>query len=616
MQSSNSPQGEFPDLQARERLLSQWLEAVGFKWNPFSKIDANDEPYLGEYFIYPSGFEEMLGKNSAVLYAPRGGGKTASRRMVEHFCAIGEVPGKIFCVTHDNFERVVERAEQGLDSVTARMHVEAILRNAIPLLFYHLIQNPELVYGFEDLAYLRQFIKQFTDCLTDYRLNQVLKGTGVIKKDIMDALAHENLDGLLLSLVEDYRPRVQFVVALLEQGTVEVSLDELTPTQLLERFLNLVKAVGFDALFILVDNVDGLPQTDGNPQACVTLLSALVGTASLMSLPGVFFKFFLPPGTKALLESFRAFQIKQVRPVEVGWTADKLLEVLQSRLSAATQEGRAPITSLDAVSEERVRDRIDGELVRYSETPRDVFLLGQEVFQAHIHQSPEKEYLTAEDLEFALKPRKEKERAQHRQEFLRRWLRWGGISLAAVFALTSFLTWLLFILPLYTPITSVLHTSLSIFARHPRYLAMGGESEIGVTVTKAGAVEVADIRTCLIFPPTFHIEFPKGSVVNFGSLTESNKSITQGIRFRPLEAGLAHFDLKVITEGGVEEIIEGGMIRIVPVPSILVERFFMQPLSSVLSAIVAALSKQIAEFFVEIVERLRGSQPATGEDKK
>ena len=434
MQPSNPSQRDLLDLAVDDR-LSQWLETAGFKWNPFSEIDAKDEPHLGEYFIYPVGFGEMLGRNSAVLYAPRGGGKTANRRMVEHFCAIGEVEGRVFSVTYDDFQGVIQRTRGSLESVTARTHVEAILRNALPLLFDHLVQNPELVDNFENLAYLRQFIKQFTDCLADYRLNQSLRETGVTKKDIVGALADKNLAGLLSSVVEDYRPRVRLVAVLLEQGAAEVSLDELTPTELLKRLFDLVKTVGFDALFILVDNVDGLPETDGNPHACATLLSALVGTASLMSLPGVFFKFFLPPDTKPLLDRFRAFSIEQVRPVRVDWQDEKLHQVLQERLKAATQEGRPPITSLDAVSEERLRGKIDRELMRYSKTPRDLMLLGKEVFRAHIRRSPEKAYITVEDLELALKPEKDRERLEQRNK-VRRVLRAWAIGLAVLAVLT------------------------------------------------------------------------------------------------------------------------------------------------------------------------------------
>jgi len=598
-------------------MLSQWLETAGFKWNPFSEMDAKDEPHLGEYFIYPVGFEEMLGKNSAALYAPRGGGKTASRRMVEHFCAIGEVPGKIFSVTYDNFGRVVERAEKGLDSVTARMHVEAILRKAVPPLFNHLVQNPELVTGFEVTAYLKQFVQSFTDCLAYYRLNQLLQGTGVTKKDIVDAIARGNLVELLEVVVEDYHPRIRFIATLLEQELSLVSLDDLTATELLARFSDLLVtgSAGFGALFILVDNVDGLPQTDGNPQACVKLLSHLIGTASLMSLPGVFFKFFLPLDTKPLLERIRAFQIRQVRSVEIEWSDDKLLAVLQARLSAATQEGKALITSLDAVSEERLRGRIDRELTKYSETPRDVLLLGQEAFRAHIRQSPDKDYITVEDFDLALKPVRDRERLQRRQESWRRGLRWGGGLLAAVFAFISLLTWLLFLLPLHTSTIHVPHTSLFIFARYPRYLPMGGKGEISVTVNNDGAADIADIRTGLIFTPTCPIEFPKGNVAEFGLLVGGMGS-TRGISFIPLEAHLVHFDLTVLAEGSIREVVEGGTVRVVRVPNALVKYFFVQPLLFVASAIGAGLSKQISEFVLKMVGRVGGSQSATDEDRK
>ncbi len=590
----------------------QSLETAGFEWNPFSEIDAKDEPYLGEYFIYPVGFEELLAKNSAVLYTPRGGGKTASKRMVERLCAAGDVPDKIFSVTYDNFEEVLERAERGLDSITARMHVEAILRNGLLLLFDHLVQNPELTDTFENWMYLRAFIKQFTDCLAGYRLNQALQETGVTKKNILEALAHDNLDGLLANVAEDYHLHVRFIATLLKETTNEISLDKLGPTKLLKTFYDLVKAAGFDTLFVLIDNVDGLPETDGNPQACVRLLSALVGTASLMSLSGVFFKFFLPLDTEPLLDRFRAFNIRRIRPVKVDWSDEKLHQVLQARLMAATQKSRSPIiTSLDMVSEARLRGKIDNELIKYSKTPRDLVRLGGEVFKAYVRQIPVKEQITVEELELALKPERDKEQALKRRERRRLVRLWGGVSLAALFALISLLTYLPFLLPLHTPVADVPHTSLAVFTSYPCFLLVGDDGKIDVTVTNSGAAEIANIRTRPVFTPDRHIQFPEGNIAKF-DLLEAGNSSTKGISFRPLEACLLQFDLEVLIRGGTRRVVEGSMIRVMPIPNVvkyLVKSFLL----SLVSVIVSGLPRLIYQLISEMVRKLTSPQTTVNE---
>ncbi|MCP4346186.1 MAG: trypsin-like peptidase domain-containing protein [Desulfobacterales bacterium] len=394
------------ELLLTEQKLSEWLEAVGFKRNPFEGIDARYEPYLMEYFIYPVGFEKMLGNNPAVLYAPRGGGKTASRRMVEHACEVGDdVEDNIFTVVYEDFQGVVEQASGTLSKVTAKMHVEAIIKNSIQQLFDYLLKYPKVMtHNSESMLILKQFIQKFPGCIEEYRINKALRETNITKTDILNAIKHDCIDGLLFKVEDDFHPLIRFMTAILKQEITENHIDELTPTQLMERLFNLIKNVGFDCMFILIDNVDGLYETDDDDNACVTLLSSLAGTVSLMCLERVYFKFFLPIGTKPIISKFKSFRINQVRPVMAEWPPEKLHMVLRERLKAATKkERRFPITTLDEVSVVELRGRIDNELVKHSKTPRDLLTLGKEVLQKHQGISPDSEEITEQDIQESVK---------------------------------------------------------------------------------------------------------------------------------------------------------------------------------------------------------------------
>ena len=76
----------------QETRLDSWLRAVGFTEHPFRHTEAEADPRLHEYFVEPACFERVQGTavspQTAVLFAPRGGGKTANRVMVEHLCQI------------------------------------------------------------------------------------------------------------------------------------------------------------------------------------------------------------------------------------------------------------------------------------------------------------------------------------------------------------------------------------------------------------------------------------------------------------------------------------------------------------------------------------------------
>ncbi|MBU4447640.1 MAG: hypothetical protein KKD99_03555, partial [Proteobacteria bacterium] len=81
-----------------------FFENLGFKSHPFAHTNADEEPHLADYYIPPPFFDAVTGDsknpNATVVLAPRGGGKTAQRRMVEAWA----LSNKVLAVTYDRFE--------------------------------------------------------------------------------------------------------------------------------------------------------------------------------------------------------------------------------------------------------------------------------------------------------------------------------------------------------------------------------------------------------------------------------------------------------------------------------------------------------------------------------
>ena len=79
--------------------MNRLLESFGFRADPFASTNADDEPDLAAYFVPPPYFAAVQGdpKNPRpdVVLAPRGGGKTAQKRMIEEASS----PNGILCVT-------------------------------------------------------------------------------------------------------------------------------------------------------------------------------------------------------------------------------------------------------------------------------------------------------------------------------------------------------------------------------------------------------------------------------------------------------------------------------------------------------------------------------------
>ncbi|MCP4349888.1 MAG: toll/interleukin-1 receptor domain-containing protein [Desulfobacterales bacterium] len=336
--SSDNNEEEVPSLLK----LSQWLEDAGFKRNPFVKKDADNDPYLKEYFVEPLGFEEVLGNNSVVLYAPKGGGKTACRIMAEHTCKTGYgLNDKVLCVSYNNIQEVFEQIKHNQDSVTVAVYVKNILKNAVPKLFEKLMVCPEQ--------------KQ------------------------------KELEQLRLIMDDD--------------------INDFSPVQVMKSFADMIKTAGFDSLFILVNNTDNLCLTfNGTYSYKEAFEHFIVENLKLTDKYDIFFKFFLPSDIYILLNhSEFFFKIKKLKAVYIEWPEEKLREILRLRLKAATQKARgSPITSLDELSRTGFL-RIDDVLLKYSKTPRELIKLGENILMTRLILTPDKDYITEQVLESVLR---------------------------------------------------------------------------------------------------------------------------------------------------------------------------------------------------------------------
>ncbi len=83
--------------------VGSFLASQKFAEDPFQSTNAGEEPRLEKYFVPPPYFPSVLGDpsnpKSQVILAPRGGGKTAQRVMIEK----SSEGANFLCVTYDEF---------------------------------------------------------------------------------------------------------------------------------------------------------------------------------------------------------------------------------------------------------------------------------------------------------------------------------------------------------------------------------------------------------------------------------------------------------------------------------------------------------------------------------
>ncbi|MBT6049439.1 MAG: hypothetical protein HOG49_21795 [Candidatus Scalindua sp.] len=118
------------------------FENLGFNNHPFSKTNADEEPNLEEYFVPPPFFDAIVGDSSnpsaSIVFAPRGGGKTAQRRMVEKSSAALQ----FLAVTYDRFEF---SADQNLNDINLQYHLRNILTRILISYLSYMSDYPDLI---------------------------------------------------------------------------------------------------------------------------------------------------------------------------------------------------------------------------------------------------------------------------------------------------------------------------------------------------------------------------------------------------------------------------------------------------------------------------------------
>src|SRR5439155_18193748 len=122
---------------------SPFLRQFHLVEDPFESTNADTEPRLDAYFVPPPYFATVLGDTrnpkSHVVLAPRGGGKTAQRRMIEtrSFDA-----GDFLCITYDRFD---QPAGFSVGKATLAYHLNQVCRLILIGVLVQMNAEPELV---------------------------------------------------------------------------------------------------------------------------------------------------------------------------------------------------------------------------------------------------------------------------------------------------------------------------------------------------------------------------------------------------------------------------------------------------------------------------------------
>ncbi len=403
--------------------LNTWLEQVGFtRGNPFATNEADRESALPEYFVDTGEYEIIKGHPAqpctTLVFAPRGGGKSAHRVMLASQCRPLNRESGILAIPHTSFDLLLEPGLQPRDIVDR--HVHYILRNGCETFIQACVADEVLAGQFPPA--MRSLFKYFCeafhpDLLGVRSLKALFDRMGLLQVSAdwsafqqavqcrkgemgLGRTAPKGLTALLAKLELQDVPGARLLADLVDQPAEEKATFTSLP-EIFRAFVDMARSTGLQAVYILVDRIDELPDTADDPQHAANLIAPLVAYLPLMETPGAAFKFFLPTMLYPYLMDTNPPPVRPDRlsVCQVEWDEPRLQQLLEERLKAYS-EGK--ISSLAQIS--TVID-IDARLVKTARrSPRRLLVLGNKLFLAHCRVSQNTVFLTYEDCNILEKP--------------------------------------------------------------------------------------------------------------------------------------------------------------------------------------------------------------------
>jgi DNA-binding winged helix-turn-helix (wHTH) protein len=303
--------------------------------------------------------------------------------MIEDYCRSQKIEGSVLAIPYKGFRAVLRAAGGDPGRVTQPTHIHEILRQGVLALLGHLRHRSQLAQQLYKNGQPRWVGLIPPTYLTPVFVNRLLRqigglSIGLTAAKLQGMVCEQAWDDLPTMARGEARLTVQ-VLALLLSGMATSGADPSpSPVEQLKEFIDLLRFLGFDAGYILVDRLDELPETAESPQTGVALLRPLLDDLALLELPHLAFKFFLPTEMQPAVEAVT--RADRITFRHVVWSDNDLQRLLEARLRAFSDDR---ISSLSQVSDVGLKDIDDRLIGQAAGSPRNLIRLGEFVFSEH-----------------------------------------------------------------------------------------------------------------------------------------------------------------------------------------------------------------------------------------
>lgn len=372
-----------------QRLLAN----LHFDSDPFAKTNADEEDRLESYFVSPPFFNAVYGlrstPKSSVVFAPRGGGKTALKRKIESITR-SEL---VLCISYNSFETSNLKLSQIDLQYHLRQLVQRILVGVLMGAYVLGIESLEK----EDRRLIYLLVKEHLSQIDRREMKVAIDSV----KNLSDKTKEtwNRLSGPLAFVANTLLEKLGL-------GSTEIKKfededGELGPLDDQIRILQEISSkLGYKCIYVLIDRVDETSIT-GSAVNSYKFISSLVGNLQLLETPGIAYKFFL---WNALLNDYRVVaRPDRVKYYELGWEYDDLRVMLSARLKAFS---RNRVSSLESIADPDLKlplslDKVVAILAQGS--PRTLVRICKEILDQQSEIDPSVNVISSEAIEVALR---------------------------------------------------------------------------------------------------------------------------------------------------------------------------------------------------------------------
>lgn len=343
---------------------------LGFDSNPFQYTNADDEDRLEQYFIPPPYFNSVWGNpkkpKSATIFAPRGGGKTAQRRMIE---IKSQNERNVLCVTYSIFDFQKQSKEIVLDD-----HLNKIIPIIIMGILTKFSVDPEVISNLDkkDKKYLKRLIDTHLGTMSEYEFKNSIDSLSSYS-DKAKKIWNDNLGSINIA--------ISLILSRLGANAVEFKKNEEiqkfdeTLRYQLDVIRQIVTKIGYESTYILVDKVDESEITGNDASKASKLIEPLLKDLNLLEMRGYGFKFFLWDNLQRYYEEYG--RKDRVEYYSLDWKNSDLKMMLSKRLDAFSN---GKVGNLSDIVEQHFDTDINDLILLFAQkSPRNVIRIIQDI---------------------------------------------------------------------------------------------------------------------------------------------------------------------------------------------------------------------------------------------